>query len=80
MNYYILVTFYGAVLTPVLITLIFNMVVVGVVVRSIFAPNIATQKKKTTQEQCRITILISMLLGGNWLLALFGVGSASLLI
>ena len=38
-------TFYGAVFAPILITLIINMGVVAIVVRSIFSPSIASQKK-----------------------------------
>ena len=72
------ISFYAAVLAPVVVVLVFNMVIVGVVIRAIFAPNIAVQRKTTTQKQYRITIFISVLLGGTWMVAMFGIGSASL--
>ena len=72
-------SFYISVLTPIVVIILFNVIVVAIVVRSIFKPSIVnTPAKTTTWKQCRITIFISVLLGATWTFALFGIGEVSI--
>ena len=68
--------FYYGVLTPIVLILMFNMVVVICCIRSLWLPTMAA-KKTSLWKQCRITMTMSMLLGGTWLFAFFAVGKAT---
>ena len=69
-------SFYIGVLTPVCLILLFNIIVVITTLITISKPSMAS-KKMSVWERCRITLFISLLLGGTWLFALFAVGGAT---
>lgn len=66
-------SFYIGVLVPIVVILFFNM---AIIVRSLIAltkPSMVG-RKMSTWHQCKITLIMSILLGVTWLFTVFGVG------
>ena len=70
------ISFYIGVLTPVVIILTFNMIVVICSIKSL-SPTSLESNRMSLWQQCKITICMTILLGGTWLFALFAVAMAT---